>query len=233
MLHAISGKKTRLYQRYLGHREPGEKRVMEEDELTALLMGPLAFFSPGAVACLWRTVVGSPTDWPEGEPSRASVEFWPRRTVSRGYVEPDLLVSLHWDEGVRRLLLVEFKWRAPLSGERQLHNQWKDFLTPDERRQALHVFIAPEVSHGLNALADEDVWDGRLLLRSWLDVLNGVQELKDNADAPLGKWARQIEAVLSLLQIHPFRGFRSLVPPLSTPSAQLGFWYGSDGKPGN
>jgi len=230
MLHAISNKKTRLYQRYLGYRDLEEKRVMEEDELTALLMGPLAFFPPRAVGNLWRTIIGSPTDWPEGEPLRTRVEFWPRRICSGHSIEPDMLVTLHWDGGVRRLLLVEFKWRAPLSGERQLHRQWTNFLTPDERALALHIFIAPEVSHGLNALANEDVWCGCLLLRSWLDILNGVQILREAAEAPLDEWARQISTVLGLLQIHPFGGFQRLVPPISAPPEHVGFWYGNDWK---
>jgi hypothetical protein len=35
MLHAFCRRKSGLYKRYLGHREPGEKRVCEEDEITA------------------------------------------------------------------------------------------------------------------------------------------------------------------------------------------------------
>lgn len=58
MLHAFSHKKSRLYQRYLGHRdETSERRVTEEDEITSLMMGPLAFLSPAAITAFWIAVV--------------------------------------------------------------------------------------------------------------------------------------------------------------------------------
>jgi hypothetical protein len=43
MLQTIFHKKTKIYSRYLGHRDEGERRVSEEDELTGLLLGSLAF----------------------------------------------------------------------------------------------------------------------------------------------------------------------------------------------
>ncbi|MEZ3137370.1 hypothetical protein ACBG90_21955 [Stutzerimonas kunmingensis] len=228
MLHAISRKKTCLHHRYLGHREEGERRVMEEDELTATLMGPLAFFPASAVSALWREIIGPRTDWPEGEPVRAGVEFWPSRVHSGRRIEPDLLVSLHWRDGTRRLLLVEFKWRAPLSGERQLHRQWLDFLSDEERETALHLFIAPEVSQGLGALAEEDVWGRRLLLRTWQDILNSAETFKGAGQSPLAEWAVQIEKVLGLLGISAFGGFLRLGPPSLPEPHRAAFWHGTD-----
>lgn len=57
MLHAFCHKKSGLYKRYLGHREQGEKRVCEEDEITALIMGPLDYLSAEATGMFWRALI--------------------------------------------------------------------------------------------------------------------------------------------------------------------------------
>lgn len=229
MLHAISQKKSQLHKRYLGHREPGEGRVGEEDELTSLLIGPLAFLPAQAIATFWERLLqhAQPSiDWPQGAVAHAQMRFWPRRLIApKRFIEPDLLVEIQWPGAERRLLLVEFKWRAPLSGERQLHDQWLKFLTPEERPHALHLFIAPEASPGLKALAHDDVWQGRLLLRTWLDVLTCLQRLPKPQHDTLGPWATQVANVLAMLNIHPFQGFTDLsAPPLRELTRPI-FWH--------
>ena len=94
MLHAITHNKSRVYQRYLGHREPGEKRVSEEDEITALIMGPLAFLPASAIGAFWMALVkkGKPEAFPEGPVAQAEMRFWPRKNR----IEPDMLVELWW-----------------------------------------------------------------------------------------------------------------------------------------
>lgn len=129
MLHAFCQQKSRLYKRYLGHREEGEKRVSEEDEITSLLIGPLDYLPPQASGSFWRALIereiSESLTFPAGPIDRVRMKFWPRRSI-----EPDLLVELDWCTGERRLLLVELKWNAPLSGDDQLHRQWNEFLTP-------------------------------------------------------------------------------------------------------
>ncbi|SEN20744.1 hypothetical protein SAMN04487857_111192 [Pseudomonas sp. ok272] len=232
MLHAISQKKSQLHKRYLGYREPDEVRVGEEDELTSLLIGPLAFLPAQAIATFWERLIkhAHPSiDWPTGTVTQAQMHFWPRRPIApQRYIEPDLLVQIHWPTGERRTLLVEFKWRAPLSSERQLHDQWQKFLTLEEQAHALHLFIAPEVSHGLAALDQDDIWQGRLLLRSWLDVLACLQRLPQTEDEPLGHWAAQVTKVLAMLNIHPFQGFVNLDAPTLEVTTQPIFWQPQD-----
>lgn len=227
MLHAITHNKTRLHLRYLGHRDEGEKRVPEEDEITSLIMGPLAFLPDSAIGAFWMDLVkwGSPeVEFPVGSVTKAEMRFWPRR----GYIEPDLRVDLFWGEE-RRVLLVEFKWRAPLSGQDQLHKQWLEYLLPDERERALHLFIAPSTSEGSNAMSRENVWAGKLLLRSWFDVLNALHDLSGPDAHFLQRWSSEACRCLGKLGIRPFRGFNRLSAPETPLQQAAAFWRGFDG----
>lgn len=213
MLHAFNHGKSHLYRRYLGHREMGEKRVCEEDEITALLMGPLDYMPASAVELFWRGLVErqghriSP-GFPSATASHVRMRFWPRRGI-----EPDLVVELGWASGERRILLVEFKWNAPLSGEWQLQRQWLEYLTEEERADAYHLFIAPDISSGLNAVSSHDVWNGQLILHSWISVLNGLRHIKTEY-VGLQSWIRQTEVFLDKLGIVRFEGFHGLgMPP--------------------
>lgn len=223
MLHAFNQKKSRLYLRYLGHRDdPDEKRVAEEDEITSLIMGPLAFLSPGAIAAFWEALVrlrNPQVAFPAGAPSRATVQFWPRNHN----VEPDLRVDLAWG-AVTRTLLVEFKWRAPLSSQNQLHDQWTIYLDEQERANALHLFIGLDASEGLNAQNRQDDWHGKLILRSWFDVLTALSTIKEGAGLELHRWSEQVRECFELLAVKEFRGFDKLAAPvLPTPEAALFF----------
>lgn len=208
MLHAFSHKKSRLYRRYLGHRDDvTERRVAEEDEITAIIMGPLAFLSPAAICAFWVGLVhlrNPEHEFPNGLPTQAQMHFWPRR----GGIEPDLRVDLAWGSEARTLL-VEFKWRAPLSGERQLHEQWGTYMQEDQER-GLHLFIGLETSAASNAQARDDIWNGKLLMRSWFDVLTTLPTLKTGAGLELKRWGEQVGEFLNLLAVRPFRGFQEL-----------------------
>ncbi|MEG8200791.1 hypothetical protein SE916_01000 [Pseudomonas sp. 5FOS] len=228
MLHAITHNKSRVYERYLGHRDPGEKRVSEEDEITALVMGPLAFLPAGAIGAFWMALAkkGKLGEFPEGPVTHAEMRFWPRKNR----VEPDMLVELWWWTE-KWSLLIEFKWRAPLSGEDQLHKQWKNFLPPDEQKRALHIFIAPETSAGIEAKGREDIWKGHLLLFSWYDVLNTLHELK-SSELLLRRWSEEVIGCLERLGIRPFCGFKKLGALELAPQRAEVFWRGFDGFAG-
>mgnify|MGYP003607212913 CR=1 FL=1 len=222
MLHSFSHGKSHLYRRYLGHREIGEKRVCEEDEITSLIMGPLDYMPPEASGSFWRALIARDVRedlvFPAGPVSRVQMAFWPLRTV-----EPDLLVELHWQTGERRILLVEFKWNAPLSGNDQLHRQWNEYLTHTECEVAHHVFIAPEISAGLNAIGQDDIWNGRLILRSWISVLEVLNKLDCLSNAGLRKWKFQVTSLLRKLGISRFQGFGHISPPSLLKQSPL-FW---------
>lgn len=221
MLHSFRQSKSHLYRRYLGHREEGEHRVCEEDEITSLIAGPLDYLPPEASGAFWKALVErdrcDDLDFPEGPASYLKMDFWPRRVV-----EPDLLVELRWASGERRIIVVEFKWRAPL-GKNQLHRQWSEFLTRDERQVALHLFIGPELSVGLNALGQEDIWNGRLVLRSWLNVLEIMNRLDCSSYPGLDRWRSDVTSFLSRLHIKRFQGFQQL-SPAPAPQASHAFW---------
>lgn len=222
MLQALCSGKSRLYKRYLGHREEGEGRVSEEDEITALTMGPLEYLPPAQVTEFWRAVVtheaNTALPFPAGPAQRVEMKFWHRRTI-----EPDLFVELLWATGERRLLLIEFKWRAPLSGEDQLHRQWQEYLTADERRVAYHLFIGPDITPGLNAKGERDIWGGRLLLRSWLSILYVLRTLSGNGSPQMQTWISQVSDLLGKLGIARFQGFAHLTAAQHVHRAPV-FW---------
>jgi hypothetical protein len=220
MLHALKHRKTRFHLRYLGHREVGEPRVCEEDEITSTILGPLALLDPREIGRFWRDVLQSTPHsgfLPAGDPVDAQLQFWESRSCRRasifGRIEPDLFVELDWGSGQKRWLLVELKWRAALSGDDQLKRQWCDFLSDEEREDALHLFLAPEISTGLAAQEHSDVWGpsegSRLVLLSWLTVRGTLKRLKSEP-AAVGRWASLADNFLECLRIRSFQGFRSL-----------------------
>ncbi|WP_227106946.1 hypothetical protein [Chromobacterium rhizoryzae] len=227
MLHAFTRNKSRLYRRYLGHRDHNEKRVPEEDEITALIMGPLAFLPASEIGRFWMALVrwGNPKIvFPKGAVTHAEMAFWPKRRN----IEPDMLVTLSWGDD-HQLLLVEFKWRAPLSGDDQLYKQWQEYLSHGEREHAWHLFIAPDTTEGSKAIMREDVWDGRLLLRTWFDVLNTLHHLNELNTTHLHRWSEEVIGCLAKLGIRPFRGFKHLSAVEFTSPRGFVFWRGFEG----
>ncbi len=242
MLQAINQGKTNIYNRYgdpnkVGHREKGE-RVTAEDEITALILGPLELIPGHLSAIFWGTLLSTfkiqyvPSNFPD----KAEIAFWPSRKnlLSGRTIEPDIVVDLKWSSGESLLLLIEMKWRAPLSGEDQLHIQWTEFLSEEERNSALHLFIAPETSEALKASGISDVWSGRLLAISWFDILSILQDKirkNDRTYEPLKPWMNQVVALLDKLGIRPFRGFKGLRLPNNNicKEANYLFWNGFRG----
>ncbi|MGD9583419.1 MAG: hypothetical protein AB7V26_07085 [Lysobacterales bacterium] len=225
MLHAIAQGKSKLYRRYLGHRDGAETHVSEEDEITSTILGPLCLLDASDVAKFWRKVL-QPTHQSafliDEDPFSAKVSLWPTRTVSgasRSRIEPDLLIELTW-KGTRegeterkRILLCELKWRAPLSGENQLMRQWTKFLSPEERTDALHIFLGLDIAAGISALERKNVWgeapQHRLVLMSWLEVRDSLKRIEGEA-TPLGRWAELSNRFLERLQVRQFRGIHAI-----------------------
>jgi hypothetical protein len=232
MLHALTRNKSKLHERYLGHRESGEKKVSEEDEITALIMGPLAFLPSGAIGSFWKALLKDvPSNlFPDESVTDAQMTFWPRADWTR--VEPDLRVDLSW-ESKKLTLLIEFKWRAPLSGRDQLHRQWNEYLLAHERQRALHLFIAPDISAGLAAREQDDIWGDQLILRSWFDILNVMQDgLAGPEHIQLQRWKKEVIDCLQKLSIHPLGGFQRISPPAQPVAPAEVFWKGFHGFAG-
>ena len=242
MLHAIVQGKSKIYRRYLGHRDGAEVHVSEEDEITSTILGPLCLLDPSDVASFWREVL-KPTHQKDflidEKPITAKVSLWPSRWVSdssRSRVEPDLLIELSWkgesegDPDRKRMLLCELKWRANLSGDDQLKLQWTKFLCQKERDDAIHIFLGLELSAGISAFERDKVWgdapEHRLVLLSWLGVRHSLKCIR-NETTPLGRWADLSDRFLERLQVRQFRGFHSIEPVPSLPQVlteQPIFW---------
>lgn len=232
MLHAFAHKKSRLYQRYLhrSQREPGGERATQEDEITSTIFGSLELLPEAEVAKFWAKLVAlssHPSLLPTGSATSAVMRFWP----GRGQVQPDLMVEVFWG-AERRLLLVELKWRSPLSGEDQLHKQWEQFLTAAERKIALHLFIGIETAEGYQALAQRDVWKGRLFLLNWQHVLHCASYCSNNGSRQFKLWAKHCTHLLGLLGVAPFMGFKRIEAPEIPDLSERVVWKGSHGIAG-
>ncbi len=228
MLHAVAQKKSRHYRRYLGDRDHDEGNVQSEDEITSSVLGPLSFMNAVDVHSFWLQVLFAPdrpSFLPETPPSKIDVAMWPRRdsNIDDGSVEPDVVINMTWANGTCRILLIELKWRAALSGDDQLRRQWMGFLTESERADALHLFIAPDISAGLQAInaANNNVWstpDGfRLVLLPWSRIRSITSKLA-KVDSSVGPWARVVDKFLESIQIKKFTGFKFFCDDLALPA---------------
>ena len=217
MLHvtAAQGKSNR-YKAYMGYRELHSPVVHAEDEVTSTVLGPLDFLSSKAVFTFWRTVfsvAGYNHILPCDPPNKSKVVFWDARPARQGglRIEPDGRIDLFWDnqrQPRHQTLLIEVKWRAPLSGDDQLHRQWCDYLTDEERAITHHVFIGITTAEGLAAKHSQlgNVWQGRLILISWLQIRAAFSELM-HRDDELGRWSKLADRFLEKVGIRRFLGF--------------------------
>lgn len=244
MLHAVVGKKTRIHRRYIGLKDFQELKVPAEDEITATVLGPLDFMEAGQAFKFWEALLaslGKDGFFPAGDPCEIRMKMWSRtRSLKDGsWVEPDLVVELIWDERQVRTLLVELKWRSGLSGSHQLQRQWLHCLhNEEERARSLHLFIAPDISGGIQALlaeaGNQEYWacpeGSRLLLVPWVHV-RGILAMLSKHRTGLGRWAKLSDRFLEQVNIVSFKGFshlcgkdRGVSEPLSSPI----FWVGHD-----
>jgi len=238
MLHAINQKKSSHYKRYLGHRDSNDGRVCEEDEITSTIIGPMDFMSSDEIHRFWSAlfqlksrpdVFGELSVQP---PNSIEVKLWPSRQVNYGRerVEPDATIEFIWPDNTRILLLIEFKWRANLSGEDQLHRQWNHYLTEEEQAYTFHLFIAPVVTEGISARNSElgDIWGHRLILITWETFRRALNTIKNNdkATTTLGRWSTVADSFLQKIGIKKFVGFGNLVDELNfnIPSSTPLFW---------
>lgn len=231
MLHAIDKGKTKFYTRYLGKRD-GTEHVHEEDEITSIVLGPLDFLPALDVYRFWSQVLrstGYAALLPTESPSDVNIALWSRRNASDdgNSIEPDGMVTMKSTDGQTSIiLLLELKWRAPLSGEDQLHRQWTQFLNATERTRALHLFIAPEITAGAQAPNNEkaggNVWEAseggsRLVLLPWLRIRAILDDFAKENSA-LGRWAKLSDLFLERIGIRRFAGFHHLATPFAVPA---------------
>lgn len=244
MLHAIAKHKTTIHTRYLGNRDTDERRVPSEDEIISTVFGPLAFLSPSDNYLLWQhilTELGQSTFLPSAQPVSSSIEFWPKKqhAITGQYIEPDVLIRMNWDDNQTRIFLIEFKWGARLSGDDQLHKQWLYFLEDEERKLALHIFIAPSITQALlaprNIEAGGDVWrlnspliDSALIPISWFSMRSIIARL-NNTGTAINHWGRLVDVFLEKIGIIKFSGFDMINHETSLPESlpETIFWQSS------
>jgi hypothetical protein len=191
--------------------------VGTEDMITSSFLGPLEFIGAGESWRFWNNVfkaAGHKVEPPFGEPEEIRVDFWPKRKIRNDQhsCEPDALIEYTWKNQDRLIILLEFKWKSRLSassgGKTQLHDQWVEFLSSDEKRDAHHLFIAQETSEGRKAQMLDDVWKGRLLLLPWETIHAVLLALSKDATAkPLSRWSDLTATFLERLNIRAFKGF--------------------------
>ncbi len=209
-----------------------ELNVRQEDEITSTILGPLEFLNVSDHYQFWRHLlneVGRIAFLLETTPQKIILELWPHRVAkdTSSKIEPDAIVHIIWPDNESRILLIEFKWHADLGSSDkckrdQLHRQWLQYLTAEEREKALHLFIAPEISAGIQAIENEDaggnVWlqGNRLIPISWLHI-RSILEIFPNESSPLYRWAQLTNNFLEAIGIRKFAGFGYIQTSLLLP----------------
>ena len=238
MLHAIVQNKTKMHERYLSrkHEDDIKGRRTQEDEITSIVFSPLEILPSKISGKLWHDLLKSKkANLPESQIVGSSHCFWPRVKDSNGKpLEPDLVVTLNYDTGEKKFIIIEFKWNSPLSNKasedeqrNQLQIQWKDFKFEDGSNANYHIFIGKETSEALKAKSTNDVWGGCLITFSWFELLGAIKSLvQQPSNKDLKNWSDLICKFMSKLGIQPFNGFESFTPTL-LPQAQQSeyvFW---------
>ena len=231
MLQAIAQGKSRIYRRYIGHKDnTDEKRVAAEDEITALILGPLKFLTPKERARLWHRLLNrfGAGDLPKGEPDDAVMKLWKKFKGLDRSVEPDLMVYLIYPDNQKIAVIVELKWRSPLSGANQLHVQWEQCLDSQSKETGFHLFIGPDTSAASSARTSEEhgnPWQGRLLAADWASIKEMLLNTKIFNTTEGKDWAKNVCVTLEKLGIRPFRGFGDLpATSIVSPPDNMVFW---------
>lgn len=236
MLHAIAQGKSRIYRRYIGIKdEHDEKKVASEDEITALILGPLKYLESSERARFWHHLLtrcgASDHGLPADMPINADMILWKRFTSLDRKVEPDLMVYLKYPYGQRIPVIVELKWRSSLSGANQLHLQWEKCLDDGERKTSFHLFIGLETSAVAIALQSDygDPWKGRLLAVDWASIKQMLLNDRIFETAEGREWSQNVCKALEKLGIRAFKGFSDLgASYIPVPYSPL-FWKGLSG----
>lgn len=234
MLHAITHKKGILYRRYIGHRDEGT-RVHEEDEITSLIFGPLSMLPQKLSGLFWHGLLREfgASNLPTPSPVNCRMFFWPSKVCNGRRIEPDLVVELDWANGKSASFLVEFKWKAPLSGEDQLHRQWLEYFTVAERENGWHLFIGLETSAATVAEESHNVWNGKLIKLDWIKILGFMSKTPRQGEFhDLLPWIEQITRAFERIGIKPFRGFSHIEPSMIRSFPTRVFWKGFKGFQG-
>jgi len=217
MLHAIVQHKTSHFRHYLGERTEGSGRVREEDEITSIFLGPLDFMEPTLVyhffGQLFRLADQSHV-LPKVPPLSCELHLWPSLEGGddRLRIEPDAHLCLLWPDDRQIDILIEFKWRAPLSGKDQLHQQWLAFQRQHDKRNTWHFFIGLDISDGAKAKNSQEgnPWMvdkvDHLALISWAQIRDALS-MCFNGHHNLSKWAKMSDSFLEAIGIRKFKGF--------------------------
>ena len=228
MLRAVLHKKTTRHRRYLGHREEGDHRVAEEDEITSTFFDGLALLDARDSLRFWSQLLDHAqrsSFLPEGEPVDVDWRFWPKRWSDGASIEPDMHLEFRWPGGARRSFLVELKWQSKI-GEQQLQKQWTNYLTDQERTDSLHIFIGKDVAPALAAKAELDVWgSNQLVLRPWIEIRSAMN-LIGHQSGPLRRWIALADQFLEKLQVSFFCGIPWPTEKFALPRPEAPIFWG-------
>lgn len=230
----------------LGHKKQREDHIkFFEDALTSAFFGTLRYLPARVVVDLFISTLDSKPSaiqdaLEELRLDEVSVEmnFWPNLANS-GRVEPDLLITLLHPHGSRIDLLIECKWKSGASSDFQLLDQWQA-LRPDVRLNAYHVYLVRDLQLGhmdrntnLTKASKMDdtlgqVWDERLFVVSWFDILKALLNLPINGleaypAQVVMQWKKDMAAMFERIGIRKFGGFKHLAGCIDA-SEGVVFW---------
>lgn len=217
MLHAIGQKNSRLYRRYLlDQNDPSDERIGKEDEVTSAIIGPMAFMAPADVYRFWKKFlltnagIEAKDFLLDPSPLNVNVVLWSsRRTYAVGTlrIEPDVYIEFEWQNGEKRIFLIEIKWGDKKS-DTQLQKHWDDFLEDGERGKTWQIFIGRK--HGFNFGKADAFKHCRLTVATWNDFRKALAFFVPESGHGLPCWAKLADSLLDKTGVSSFTGFGAM-----------------------
>ena len=204
MIQAMIRGKSNLRSRYIG-RNHGlhDGRRTQEDEITSLMLGVLAYQPPAVVWAIMRTWlvhlgVGKRIQLPELiDGLTCEVRFWPRSN----YVEPDVVIDVFRFQKLELRVVVEAKWNAGESGEDQFKKQRQAFERDTIPSQFVHLALLkslhdlpPSIEHGRYGVF-RTTWD------AYVGAVKGANSTPQINTAHLSTLVSDLEQMLMQLQL--------------------------------
>lgn len=174
-----------------------------EDEITSVILGPLAYMPVQDVWKLFQVWLPfKDISCCLSHPVDVEFDFWPN-LKKVGRIEPDLRVRfIGSDKETVLILLFEVKWNSGISGKDELINQW-NALSELDRKNAFHVYLVKNTPLGAKELKDSlarydsKTWEERLVCIGWYSLIETLHFDRPQFGKTMNIWA---DGVLAFLQ---------------------------------
>lgn len=201
MIRGKSSLRSRYVARHNGAH--GERRT-QEDEITSLMLGVLAYQPPAVVWAIIRTWlvhlgVDKRIQLPEFKIDglACDVQFWPQRNN----VEPDVVIDVLRLQKIELRVVVEAKWNAGESGEDQFKKQRLEFERDVSSSRFVHLALLKSRRHLPPTIEEGRCSVFRTTWAEYVDAIRSANSYPHVDYAHLSTLVRELQKMLTLLQL--------------------------------